>query len=224
MYEDLFNQQKKSDNTCCQKYNPLNRFMFLFCRQYEVDKGWGCGCCGCRAFSFSLGIIIFGGVMLVSSIKDFIELANSDYFYKKSEEEKDYFDYLKGVVLDEKDDTFINFFRIKIAADVICIFAALLALLSVCSYNYCISVVSYYSGFISFVLNSSFLIFVITRVCNPGFWVEIGFTKIGNVFLWFGFDFVWLLFTWFLFCSMVNIKRKKDEEREQYNYGGRYNF
>ena len=224
MYDDLFNQKPKQ--TCCQKYSPLNRFMFLFCRQYEVDKGWGCGCCGCRAFPFSFGVIIFGVVMLISSIKDFFELANSDYIYKKSEEDKDYLDYLKGIVLDEKDDAFIIFFRIKNAADVICILAAVLAFISIYSNNYCISVNSYYLAFLSFVLNSSFLVFVITRLCSASFWSEIGITKIGNVFLWFGFGYVWLLFTWFLFCNMVNIKRKKEEEREknQYNYGGNYNF
>ena len=72
MYNGYYNVQKQNNDSCYQKYNPLNRFMFLFCRQYEVDKGWGCGCFGCRAFSFSLGVIIFAGIMLINSIKDFI--------------------------------------------------------------------------------------------------------------------------------------------------------
>ena len=208
------NDVKKNSEGCSQKYNPLNRFMFLFCRQYEVDEGWGCYCCGCRVCSFSLGVIIFAGIILISSIKDFFELANSDIFYKKSEENKDYFDYFKDLILDEKDYTFINFFRVKFTADIICILAAIIAFISICSNSYCISLFSYYASFISFVLNTSFLIFILTRICNLSFWEEIGFTKLLNLILWFVFDYILLLFAWFLFCNMVNIKRKIAKIRE----------
>ena len=217
-----YGEQKKEGccEVCLREYNPLNRFMFLFCKQYEVDKGWGCGCCGCRAFSFSLGVVIFAGVMLINSIKDLLEIFNSDYLTRKSEDSKDVLDYLKGLVFDEKDETFIIFFYLKLVADFLCIGAALIAFISLCSSNHCIAIVSYYVGFISFALNTSFLIFVITRITNSSFWSQIGITSIGNVFLWFGFEYVWLLFTWMLFCNMVDIKRKNDNKKEDpYNFG-----
>ena len=220
---NYYDEQKKESccDICLREFNPLNRFMFLFCKQYEVDNGWGCGCCGCRVFAFSLGVVIFAGIMLINSIKDLIEIANSDYLTRKSEDSKEVLDYLKGLVFDEKDEAFIIFFYLKLVADSLCILAALIAFCSLCTSNHCISIISYYVGFISFVLNTSFLIFVITRITNSSFWSQIGFTSIGNVFLWFAFEYVWLLFTWMLFCNMVDIRRKNENKQNetQYKYG-----
>ena len=220
-YYDDEQKKKGCCEVCLQEFNPLNRFMFLFCKQYEVDNGWGCGCCGCRAFAVSLGVVIFAGIMLINCIKDILEIANSDYLTQKSEDSKEVLDYLKGLVFDEKDEAFITFFYLKVAADCLCITAAIIAFCSLCSHNHCTAIISYYTGFISFVLNTSFLIFVITRLTNSSFWSQIGFTSIGNVFLWFGFEYVWLLFTWMLFCNMVDIKRKNEKKKDevQYNFG-----
>ena len=59
-----FTQEPKQ--TACDKWNPKNRFLLVFCNTYEVDKGWGCGCCGCRAFPFSCGIALFAVIYLIT--------------------------------------------------------------------------------------------------------------------------------------------------------------
>ena len=49
----------------------------------------------------------------------------------------------------------------------------------------------------------------------------IGFIKLlwkGIVFsiiLWLFFDFVLMIFTWMLFCNMVDIKRKKQKQEQE---------
>ena len=185
--------------TCCQKclieFNPLNRFMFVLSKSEEVDNGWGWGCCGCRAFSFTCGVIVFSLVIVINSIKDINEIISSDYLTRKSDDSKDIIDYLKGLVFDEKDETFIRFFYVKIVADSLAIAASAIGFLSIPNKSFCVATIAYYVGFISFLVNSSFIIFVITRISRASFWAQIGFTNIGNIFLWFIFEYVWILFT-----------------------------
>ena len=185
--------------TCCQKclaeFNPLNRFMFVLAKSEEVDNGWGWGCCGCRAFSFTCGVIVFSLVIVINSIKDINEIISSDYLTRKSDDSKDIIDYLKGLVFDEKDETFIRFFYVKIVADSLAIAASAIGFLSIPNKSFCVANIAYYVGFISFLVNSSFIIFVITRISRASFWAQIGFTNIGNIFLWFIFEYVWILFT-----------------------------
>ena len=185
--------------TCCQtcltEFNPLNRFMFVLAKSEEVDNGWGWGCCGCRAFSFTCGVIVFSLVIVINSIKDINEIISSDYLTRKSDDSKDIIDYLKGLVFDEKDETFIRFFYVKIVADSLAIAASAIGFLSIPNKSFCVATIAYYVGFISFLVNSSFIIFVITRISRASFWAQIGFTNIGNIFLWFIFEYVWILFT-----------------------------
>jgi hypothetical protein len=207
--------------TCCQtcltEFNPLNRFMFVLCPSYEVDNGWGWGCCGCRAFSFTCGVIVFSLIIVINSIKDINEIIASDYLSRKTETSDidKVLSYLKGLVFDEKDETFIRFFYVKIVADSVAITASVIGFLSIPNKSFCIATIAYYVGFISFLINSSFIIFVCTRICRASFWAQIGFTNIGNIFLWFIFEYVWLLFTWMLFCNMVDIGRKNQKAKEQ---------
>ena len=189
----------------CDKWNPKNRFLLLFCNTYQVDKGWGCGCCGCRAFPFSLGVFIFSGIMLINCAKDFIDIQFSNYLVQNR----------------TKDKTFVRFFYFKLFADALCILGAILGVFSVMAFSYCLSVVSYYIVAISFVLNSTFCVYVLTVIGTLRFWWNVGFLKIFAVVLWYVYDYVWLLFTWILFCNMVDINRKKQEQakQNQYNFG-----
>ena len=77
---DYLNQQQEVNYN-----NPKNRFLFCCCKSYEVDKGWGCGCCGCRAFPFSCGICLFSVVYLISSIKDLVDIIRRNYNIKTKE-------------------------------------------------------------------------------------------------------------------------------------------
>ena len=192
--------------TACERFNPKNRFLLLFCNTYEVDKGWGCGWCGCRAFPFSLGVYIFAAVMIFNGVKDAIEIKKSNYLVEDRTQEA----------------TFVRFFYIKLIADCICILAGFLGVCSVCCFNYCLSVVSYYMAFLSFVLNSIFIVYSITKLADLKFWFNVGFLKVFTVIMWYVFEYIWLLYTWILFCNMVDINRKKQKEKEkanQYNFG-----
>ena len=197
--------QEEPKQSACDKWNPKNRFLLLFCNTYEVDKGWGCGCCGCRAFPFSLGVFIFAGIMLTNSLKDIIDLSLNPSLYDKN----------------KNNDTFVNFFYIKLIADLLCFIGGVEGVLSVCSFSYCLSVVSYYTVAVGFILNTCFCIFIFTVLDSWKFWWQIGFLRIFAVLLWYVYDYIWLLFTWILFCNMVDINRKKQEQAQQnkYNFG-----
>ena len=159
---------------------------------------------------------MFSLVIVINSIKDINEIISSDYLTRKSDDSKDIADYLKGLVFDEKDETFIRFFYVKIVADSLAIAASAIGFLSIPNKSFCVATIAYYVGFISFLVNSSFIIFVITRISRASFWAQIGFTNIGNIFLWFIFEYVWILFTWMLFCNMIDIRRKNQKAKEQY--------
>ena len=197
-----FQEPKESK---CDKWNPKNRFLLVFCNTYEVDSGWGCGCCGCRAFPFSLGAFIFAFFMLSNCIKDFCEIQYSNYLVKSR----------------TKDKTFVRFFYFKLFADLICIIGGLEGVISVLAFSYCLAVVAYYSVSVSFVLNSCFLVYVLTVIGTIKFWWNVGFLKIFAVVMWFVYEYVWLLFAWILFCNMVDINRKKQQQAQQtqYNFG-----
>ena len=189
----------------CERFNPKNRFLLLFCNTYEVDKGWGCGWCGCRAFPFSCGVFIFAIIMVINCVKDFFDIQFSNYLVENR----------------TKDKTFVRFFYFKLISDLLCIFGSIIAVISVLAFSYCCSVVSYYIVSISFILNSTFCIYIITIIGTTKFWWNIGILKIFTVILWYAFDYVWLIYAWILFCNMVDINRKKQEEAKnnQYNFG-----
>ena len=196
-----FQEEKKQSK--CEQWNPKNRFLLVFCNTYEVDKGWGCGCCGCRAFPFSLGVFIFAFIMLTNCLKDVSEILFNTKLYKSG------------------DKTFARFFRFKIASDLLCILGGIEGVLSVLFFNYCFSVVSYYTVAVSFILNTCFCIYVFTVVDTWNFWWKVGFLRVFAVVMWYVYDYIWLLFTWILFCNMVDINRKKQEQAQQtqYNFG-----
>ena len=191
--------------TACDKWNPKNRFLLVFCNTYEVDKGWGCGCCGCRAFPFSLGVFIFAFVMLTNCIKDACDIAYSNNLVENR----------------TRDRTFVRFFYFKLSADLLCILGGLEGVISVLAFSYCLAVVSYYTVAVSFILNSCFCVYVLTVLDSWKFWWNVGILRIFVVVLWYVYDYVWLLFTWILFCNMVDINRKKQEQAQQtqYNFG-----
>ena len=179
------------------KYNPMNRFLFCCCHTDEVDVGWGCGCCGCRAFPFSCGVLIFSAIMLVATIKDIIDIRSNSYVSKT----KGYFKTL---------------FYVKIAGDCVCILAALVGLYSLKTVSYCKSIIAYYLGFISFAANSVFCGYALSLVNTFSFWWTIGFT---TPVVWGIVEYILLLFDWILFCNMVNMKRKEREFSKYLPYG-----
>ena len=195
-----FNTNQKEDSP----WNPTNRFLFLFCHTSRVDDGWGFTICKCRTFPFSFGVYIFSVVMMINSIKDLYDITLSEYLYDKH----------------AKDNTFVSFFYVKVSADALIILGIILALYSVCAFNYCSSVTAYYSVAISFILTTIFCVYIITRFGDINFWWKIEL-KIFTVMLWFFFDYILLLFTWILFCNMVDIKRKKQKESQDnvFNFG-----
>ena len=187
-------QEEKKEGRCD---NPRNRFMFLFCKTYEVDVGWGCGCCGCRLCPFSLGIYIFGLFMIIQCIKDIYNVVKNDYLNEDS------------------DKTFAAFFYVKIVGDCLCVLGGFIGGFSSWRFRYIYSVVAYYIVFLSFILNTIFLIYVITKITSLKFWSNIGFTKIFTVILWYFYEYIWLVFLWLLFCNMVDIYRKKQKEAQK---------
>ena len=184
---DPYGQVKES------KYNPFNRFFFCFCHSYEVDKGWGFGCLGCRAFSFSCGVWVFSLLMVIVAGKDTFDITNSDYF-KDAQIVKGFFKYS---------------FIVKMVGDGICILAIICALLSTLKRVYVLSIIAYYLGFLSFILSTIFCIYAIMKCFNVSFWTTVG---IFTIIFWGIAEFILLLFDWILFCNMVDIKRKNDED------------
>ena len=191
---------KKEDSKC----NPKNRFLFIFCHTSRVDEGWGFSKCGCRTFSFSCGVFVFSGIMLINSIKDLYDITLSEYLYDKH----------------SKDDTFVIFFYVKVGVDVLVIVGILFAMYSVCAFKYCASVVAYYIVAISFFMNTAFCVYIITRFGDINFWWKIEL-KILTVVLWFFFHYILLIFAWMLFCNMVDINRKKQKIAQDnvFNFG-----
>ena len=187
------------------KWNPKNRFLFFFCETYQVDKGWGCGCCGCRAFPFSLGVLIFSIIMAINSFKDLYDILLSKYLMSGSESKK----------------LFRLFFYMKLGSDTFCIIGILFALYSICKSHYCSSVAAYYSVVVSFILGTAFCVYILTCLVDLDFWWRVGILKIFTVIFWFVFDYVLLIFNWLLFCNMVDINRKQQEEaqKNQNNFG-----
>ena len=194
----------KKEESKCSKCNPKNRFLFIFCHKDYVDEGWGCKICKCRTCSFSTGIYIFSIVMLVNSIKDLYDITLSDYLYDK----------------DSESSTFVTFFYIKVGVDALIILGILFAVYSTFTLNYCSSVIAYYIISISFLLYSSFCIYIMTKFYDISFWFKI-ILKIFTVILWFIFDYVLLLFAWMTFCNMVDIDRKKQNfaQDKVFNFG-----
>ena len=195
-----FYSTQKEESKC----NPKNRFLFLFCHTSSVDEGWGFKICNCRTCPFSTGVYLFSGIMLINSIKDLYDITLSEYLYDKH----------------AKDETFIRFFYVKVSVDALIILGILFAMYSVCAFNYCSSVAAYYLMAISFIANTVFCVYIITRFGDISFWWKIEL-KIFSVILWFFFDYVLLLFAWILFCNMVDIYRKKQKLAQDnvFNFG-----
>ena len=171
------------------QYNPKNRFLFCCCHSDYVDVGWGCGICGCRAFSFSLGVYIFSVIMIIADIKDIYDIASSDYISK-----------IRGY--------FKTFFIVKLISDFVCFLGIFAGIYSVLKKNYCYSIFAYYLAFLSFIGNSVFCGYAITLVFTMSFWRTVG---VASPIVWGIVEYIWLLFAWILFCNMVDIKRKENE-------------
>ena len=192
---DYLNQQEEVNYN-----NPKNRFLFCCCKSYEVDKGWGFGCCGCRLFPFSCGIFLFAVIYLISSIKDLIDIIKNNY------------------IEDSSNKTLKIFFYIKLLGDIICIIGSIFGINSIRGKKYCSSVVAYYLVMLSLFLNTSFCIYVITVICSLSFWKAVGFYRVISVILWYGLDYFLLIYDWICFCNMVDIDRKIKEERQKNPY------
>lgn len=174
------------------KYNPKNRFLFCCCHSYEVDKGWGFGCFGCRAFPFSCGVWVFSLIMLFVAGKDIFDLTNSKIYHNT-----------------EIMENFLpTAFKIKLIGDGVCFLAILCAIFSTIKRNYVLSIVAYYLGFISLILSSVFCGYAIFRCFEFAFWNSAG---VFTIIFWGVAEYILLLFDWILFCNMVDIKRKNDE-------------
>jgi len=192
---DYLNQQQEVNYN-----NPKNRFLFCCCKSYEVDKGWGCGCCGCRAFPFSCGICLFSVVYLISSIKDLVDIIRRNY------------------IEDSSNQILKIFFYIKLFGDAVCIIGSIFGLNSMRGRNYCSSVAAYYFVMLSFFMNTAFCIYAITVIFTATFWKAVGIYNIISVVLWYGLDYFLLIYTWICFCNMVDIDRKIKEERQKTPY------
>ena len=151
---DYFTPVKDESN------HPKNRFLFCCCHAYEVDVGWGCGCCGCRAFPFSLGVRMFSGIYLIFAIKDIYDLIISNYLKE-----------------DNNNKLLHIFFIIKLIADVFIILGIICSNLSL-RRRYGLAVAGYYLVMIAFILNTSFCIYFITNITSAKFWVKYIFFKI----------------------------------------------
>ena len=190
---DTWGQPPKQDS----QYNPKNRFLFCCCHSDYVDVGWGCGCCGCRAFPFSWGVYIFSLIMIVADFKDIYDIAKSGYI-----------EDLKGL--------FKKFFIVKLISEFVCLLSIITAIYSVRKQSYCYSIVAYYIAFISFIGNSVFCGYAITRVFEVSFWKTVG---VSSPIIWGIVEYIWLLFAWILFCNMVDIKRKENEAPKTTQWG-----
>ena len=187
------------------KCNPNNRFLFICCPNTSVDSGWGCKICGCRTLRFSVGVYIFSLIMMINSINDVSDVIAMDYFKK------------------DNDNLIAIFFYLKLVSDAFTIIGILFAVFSACASKYTPSVIAYYLVLISFLLNTTFCIFILFQIGNSDF---IGFMTIlwkGIIFsiiLWIFFDFVLLIFTWMLFCNMVDINRRKQnmDQENMFNF------
>lgn len=159
--------------------SPKNRFLGLFCHANDVDQSWGWN------WPFSCGVIIFSIVVGLSSIYDLISLMRGKYFSSNT-------------------GLFPLFFGIRLLSDFAALVAIVFAIKSIHAIDSRSSIIGYYLLVLSLVLNTAFLIYCIIKIFNKSFWNLVSF----NIIPWSAGEFILFLFTWILFCNMVDIGRK----------------
>ena len=178
--------------------NPHNRFLFIFCHASDVsENGWACLCCGRRVLNFKIAVFLFSGIMMFCSINDFIDLMPINYLNDKS------------------DDFFIKMYYIKLLNDIFIFLSVLFALYSIFRIKYCISVMSYYLALICFYFNTFFCVYILTQIKKQNIRTFLKNCFKGKFFtylFWCFFDYVLLLYTWILFCLMIQGRRRRNLE------------
>ena len=104
---------------------------------------------------FSVGVYIFSVIMMINTVNDLADIISMDYFKN------------------DKDNSFAIFFYIKLVSDVFIILGILFAVFSACSQKYTPSVIAYYLVLISFLLNTTFCIFILFQIGNSDFIVSL---------------------------------------------------
>ena len=159
--------------------NPKNRFLGLFCHASDVDDHWGFN------WSFKCGVCVFSILVGIWTIFDISTMA---YIINRS--------YLNS--------WFTFFFFFRFVSDFIAIVGIIFAFCSITQSHFNKATTAYYLLVGSFALNTAFIVYCIVSVFNRYFWRTTTYRFI----IWLLNEFVLLIFTWILFCNMVDIGRR----------------
>ena len=161
--------------------NPKNRFLGFLCHAKDVDTAWGCD------WSFQCGVITFSIVILVASFWDIYELAHYKVFQIAP------------------NGWYSFFFGLKVFSDVVNFIDIILSCFAVHKHNLKYSIISYWVGVLSLLLNTLFCLYMLIAmfIHFDKIWHEIPAAIILEVGLF--------LFTWILFCNQVVLGRERQK-------------
>ncbi len=159
--------------------SPKNRFLGLFCHANDVDQSWGLN------WPFSCGVIIFSIVCGLTTFSDLLGMAKRGY-------------------LTSSFGVFKFMFVVRLFSDLIALIAIGFSIHSLIGLNQRSGVIGYYTLILSLLLNTVFLVYCLIHIFTSEFWKLVGFYFVP----WCAEEFVLFLFTWILFCNMVDIGRK----------------
>ncbi len=158
--------------------SPKNRFLGLFCHANQVDDHWG------HNWSFGCGVIFFSVLVGIWTIFDTVTMS---LLMRYS---------IRG--------WFVFWCIIRFVSDLIAIIAMLIAICSVFQVHFKKATAAYYMLIVSLIFNTAFFIYCITCFFDSFFWR----TTTYRIIIWMLNEVVLFIFTWILFCNMVDVGRK----------------
>ena len=219
-------KEEKTDSL----YNPLNRFFFIFLHSSKVEKFWAIPILGCKLLPFSLGVYIFSFLMVLYIANDLIEIPAMDYFQEHDKKFKLFFymqivsdiflviGIVEGIILHSSFCVYTIFqlkqFKIKLE-----FVQAIIGLITDFNWD---KLLNFVFGIVDLIKkifeNSIKILLVLERIL-----ILILKGEFFTILLWIVYDYIIFNFTWFLFCNMINIRKKK-RKITQNNKELKFNF
>ena len=229
-------KEEKTDSL----YNPLNRFFFIFLHSSKVEKFWAIPILGCKLLPFSLGVYIFSFLMILYIANDLIEIPAMDYF-QEHDKTFELFFYMQIVsdiflVIGIVEGIYSSCGN-KYIPSIVAYYSLILSFIlhsSFCIYTIfqlkqfkiklevVQTIIELITDFnwdklLNFVFD---IVDLIKKIFENSLKILLVLERIlilmlkGEFFtiiLWLIYDYIMFYFTWFLFCNMIYIRRKRRE-------------
>ena len=234
-------------------YNPLNRF-FCFLHSSKVESGWAIPILGWKLLPFSCGIYIFSFLMALYLANDLIEIPAMDYFEKHDKIFKLFF-YMQIIsdifLVISIVEGLYSVCGDKYIPSIVAYYSSILSFF--CHTSFCIYTIFQFKQFkielilvqtiIKLITNFNWdnllnlvlgIIDLIKRIFENSLKILLILERIiilivkGEFFtiaLWLIYDYIIFYFAWFLFCNMINMRKRKREtiqKNEEINFN--FNF